>query len=512
MQDFKPRIHLSESDYAVLTQGGALCDENGNLGPEQFEEALRNQMKLYMQRQLSNALILGASSRTELVQLGTLKAVLREQGRLQDYEARRNEQQQETSNRVHDIYRDLGQLRGEVQALLEYVRGHTAEEDCKLHSPIEFSIQAFEVQSRAPEGGECLSVSEKDSARILSLSPRSYARNSASNSVAGKGTLLIVSDPFENLSPRTGLVHCSSVPCQDENGPTATPRTPHAASFENGRHGDADIFPSEFESQNMAKNMLTSEPTINPIFRVKDLEAEIPASTTDHDKQEIFPCQKIDLLEEVETKSLPIIGEKKENGLVLSLCSPAFREDPKVVGTVTIKSHTENEDLALIENSENNDLQLKRNDLEGLVAACLARDLPTDKTGKSGIFQNMVKHPPSSSSLVRSAAEIKWSRRNSLSMMMPIEPNAVIFCDGYQAVKLNENSSHTKSQNGHGGKLTTRQVDAEEIFDPGNTIRSELQVKGNNFLGYCMLISETHHLSRIFWSQHKHRFRTFKTE
>ena len=79
MQDFEPPIHVSESDYAVFTQGGALCDEQGNLGPAHFEAALRAQLTLYAQRQLSGALVVGSTTRIEFVQLATLKTLLREQ-------------------------------------------------------------------------------------------------------------------------------------------------------------------------------------------------------------------------------------------------------------------------------------------------------------------------------------------------------------------------------------------------------------------------------------------------
>jgi hypothetical protein len=63
----------------VLTQGGRLCDAEGNLGPDHFEASMRGQLKLFAQRQLTNTLLLGASSHAELVQLKTLKALLREQ-------------------------------------------------------------------------------------------------------------------------------------------------------------------------------------------------------------------------------------------------------------------------------------------------------------------------------------------------------------------------------------------------------------------------------------------------
>ena len=43
VQDFTPHIHLTESDFAAITAGGALCDAAGDLGPREFEEAMRRQ-------------------------------------------------------------------------------------------------------------------------------------------------------------------------------------------------------------------------------------------------------------------------------------------------------------------------------------------------------------------------------------------------------------------------------------------------------------------------------------
>jgi hypothetical protein len=80
-QDFQPHIHLSEADYAVLTQDGALCDAGGGLGPASFEAALRRQIALYHQRKLSDALVVGSGGKAELLQVAALKAVLLEQVR-----------------------------------------------------------------------------------------------------------------------------------------------------------------------------------------------------------------------------------------------------------------------------------------------------------------------------------------------------------------------------------------------------------------------------------------------
>ena len=33
LQDFNPRIHMTDSDFASITDDGTLCDSNGQLGP-----------------------------------------------------------------------------------------------------------------------------------------------------------------------------------------------------------------------------------------------------------------------------------------------------------------------------------------------------------------------------------------------------------------------------------------------------------------------------------------------
>ena len=42
-QDFEPRIHLADADFAALTAGGSLCDSEGALGPGEFDAAMRRQ-------------------------------------------------------------------------------------------------------------------------------------------------------------------------------------------------------------------------------------------------------------------------------------------------------------------------------------------------------------------------------------------------------------------------------------------------------------------------------------
>ena len=44
-QDFAPRIKMSEEDFANFTEGGALLDPTGRLGPAGFERAMRGQAR-----------------------------------------------------------------------------------------------------------------------------------------------------------------------------------------------------------------------------------------------------------------------------------------------------------------------------------------------------------------------------------------------------------------------------------------------------------------------------------
>jgi hypothetical protein len=180
-QDFKPRIHLSESDYAVFTQSGTLCDEHGNLGPQQFETALRRQMKIYTQRQLSNALILGASSRAELLQLGTLKALLREQAKFQEEQARIDERNLCVSGCVETVRCDVAALRQELRELSGQLCCCLGKQEFR---PV-FSSQVFEVMPQA----KTRPVRGTDEPCIASMTPRSFAEDGTSIMQSPRQTL-----------------------------------------------------------------------------------------------------------------------------------------------------------------------------------------------------------------------------------------------------------------------------------------------------------------------------------
>lgn len=80
LQDFTPRMHLSEEDFKVMTRGGALLDSEDQLCFENFEELMRDQIRQFVRRQLTNTLTVGPQCvPVETVQLSTIKAILHEQ-------------------------------------------------------------------------------------------------------------------------------------------------------------------------------------------------------------------------------------------------------------------------------------------------------------------------------------------------------------------------------------------------------------------------------------------------
>ena len=44
LQDFDPKIYLSESDFASITANGSLCNKYGRLGQTEFVQLMRTQV------------------------------------------------------------------------------------------------------------------------------------------------------------------------------------------------------------------------------------------------------------------------------------------------------------------------------------------------------------------------------------------------------------------------------------------------------------------------------------
>ena len=45
-QNFSPRIFVSDSDFVAITKNGALCNAKGHLGPREFENVMREQVRV----------------------------------------------------------------------------------------------------------------------------------------------------------------------------------------------------------------------------------------------------------------------------------------------------------------------------------------------------------------------------------------------------------------------------------------------------------------------------------
>ena len=62
----------------ILTRNGALCDSNGTLGFNEFEVCMREQIRFYAQRKLSESLVHDSFTAPELAQIGAVKVILHE--------------------------------------------------------------------------------------------------------------------------------------------------------------------------------------------------------------------------------------------------------------------------------------------------------------------------------------------------------------------------------------------------------------------------------------------------
>ena len=70
-QNFQPRIHVTEADFAVLTEHGRLCAKgDGHMQIGDFEEAMRRQMRFYAQRKLSDCLAFEELTEAQIAQVG----------------------------------------------------------------------------------------------------------------------------------------------------------------------------------------------------------------------------------------------------------------------------------------------------------------------------------------------------------------------------------------------------------------------------------------------------------
>jgi hypothetical protein len=42
-QPFRPKLHMTEADFHIITRNGSLCDSEGGLGVREFELVMRDQ-------------------------------------------------------------------------------------------------------------------------------------------------------------------------------------------------------------------------------------------------------------------------------------------------------------------------------------------------------------------------------------------------------------------------------------------------------------------------------------
>ena len=83
-QDIVPRIHMSASDFASITEDGELCDERGQLGPAEFENVMRKQIRHIAQSKLSLECGERSPEELEFVQFGIQKMIFMELTRTED--------------------------------------------------------------------------------------------------------------------------------------------------------------------------------------------------------------------------------------------------------------------------------------------------------------------------------------------------------------------------------------------------------------------------------------------
>lgn len=50
-------IHLSEEDFNIITYDKKWCNRKGLLGVDEFERVMRDQLKLYVQRQMARSMV-----------------------------------------------------------------------------------------------------------------------------------------------------------------------------------------------------------------------------------------------------------------------------------------------------------------------------------------------------------------------------------------------------------------------------------------------------------------------
>jgi hypothetical protein len=111
----------------ILTRNGALCDSTGTLGFKEFEACMREQIRFYAQRKLSESLVHDSFTAPELAQIGAIKVILHELLRVSELQKGKYDQESKAvnecipqiDNRSHSrILAELQILRAELHSLL----------------------------------------------------------------------------------------------------------------------------------------------------------------------------------------------------------------------------------------------------------------------------------------------------------------------------------------------------------------------------------------------------------
>jgi Ca2+-binding EF-hand superfamily protein len=159
--DFNPPIHLSDGDFAVITEQGKgtqLCDADGFMDFSQFQRAMKNQIFRYAQRNLCNVIAQRSVSEAELATMGMLKmtvaqlaqtkeGVLQVQSDVAKLAAMAGDHQQRTDENLKALSMDIQRLLATCAA-----QPQTATVAPPSEVPTTATVRVMSSRSAAPGG------------------------------------------------------------------------------------------------------------------------------------------------------------------------------------------------------------------------------------------------------------------------------------------------------------------------------------------------------------------------
>ena len=83
-QPFQPKLHLTDADFVSITRNGQLCDEEGGLGPQEFDQVMREQVRVHTLQSLSIDPAFMLPHEEAFSRRGSAKMILMELQRLGD--------------------------------------------------------------------------------------------------------------------------------------------------------------------------------------------------------------------------------------------------------------------------------------------------------------------------------------------------------------------------------------------------------------------------------------------